>query len=490
MLKRLIPTILMFGLLIAGLSVSVFAQDVHEASFVSQGEIQLTVSRTGEAFVTDTRRFALEEGLNLLTFSNVPRNFDQNTVVLSFPSEGYYLSQQRFQDETQTNRASLLLASIGQNIRLIRNDATELTAILLQVNGDELLLQLENGQIMSAFAPDYRQIIYPETLELVTPSPGLQLWVYSPGAGEADLSLSYLTYGFYWNMQYTMLLKADESITLNAWLVLQNNVGINFEDIALTLISGETSQVQFVAAQTEFMAVPTATPLYSATQMSQNEIPSANAGGGGFIADTIYQEYRLPENLSIASDEILHLEFLAGASLSTEKRFVYDASPRIFGYSGFITNPSYGLSDIRSVQDFLEVKANRDLPSGDLKIFQATDTGAQRLIGQSLINYTPANTALRVYLANSEEVTGERVQVSVQQASDNAIQETFEIRLRNTSDATVLITVPERMSRSATWEILSSTAPFEQPDAFGIVYEVEIPAGESLTISYTVLYTR
>lgn len=170
--------------------------------------------------------------------------------------------------------------------------------------------------------------------------------------------------------------------------------------------------------------------------------------------------------------------------------FVYDASPRVYGYSGFITAPDYGLSEITTVQNYLEFSTDTDLPAGALQVYQKDESGASLIIGQTSLPFTPAGETIQIFLQNSADIEGERRQTNFQMLSNDAIQEDYEIRLKNRGENEVEVFVPERMTRSARWEILGSSVPYEQPDPFGIEYTVTVPPGGETVITYTVLYTR
>jgi hypothetical protein len=206
--------------------------------------------------------------------------------------------------------------------------------------------------------------------------------------------------------------------------------------------------------------------------------------------------FELSQPVTLPKDDTARIEFLAGANADARNVFVYDASPRVFGYSGFITNPGYGLTDITTVQNYLEFSTDAEeglgtaLPPGNLRIYQEDANGTPLIVGLTALPYTPEGETVQIYLENSAEITGERRQTEFQTLSNDAIQETYEIRLRNLSADAVEILVPERMSRSAAWEILGSSLPFEQPDPFGISFTVEVPSGQEASFAYTVLYTR
>lgn len=503
MYKKLLPAVFVLSLLLLGIGMTAFGQEAHEAAFVAQEDVSLTIARRGGALVRDVQRFDFVEGLNRIEISGFDHNVELGTLSVSSPdNNGIYAVRQSLETVT-LNRNQLIEQSIGQEITLIGREGNEIAGILVHRQGDELLMQTSENEYLTVFLNDFRQVRYPDSLQIETPRIVLHLWIYSPQAGEQSIALTYVRYGLAWNIEYNLLLADDDnSVQLSSWLNIDNFTPINFEDADITLISGNANELQLVSAQRDVVptiamssVAATATALSSTFESTRSPqtLPSTGGGGGccGYYDDSqIYQEYHLPQKMTLVANEQTRIEYLAETTIEAENRFVYDASPRVYGYSGFITNPTYGISNIVTVQNFLEITVDVDLPSGAIRVYRESDSGAMRQVGQSRISYTPANDHLQIFLTQSDEVTGERRQLDFQQLSQDAVQESYELRLRNNSDEAVTIVVPERMSRSANWEILLSNMPYEQPNEFGIVYEVEVAAGEITTINYTVLYTR
>lgn len=498
--KRLLPAVLVLGLLLLGIGMTAFGQEAHEAAFVAQENLSLTISRRGSALVRDVQRFDFVEGLNRIEIIGIDPNVELSTLSVSSPDNSEIYAVRQSLETVVLNRNELINQSIGQEITLIGREGDELIGILVHRQGDELLLQTSENEYMTIFLNDFRQVRYPDSLQIETPRTVLHLWIYSPEAGEQSISLTYVVYNLSWNIEYNLLLADDDSsVQLNSWLNIDNFNPRGFEDADITLISGNINELQLVVAQRNVIPTvqayaATATALSMGFMATPTYETLPNTGGGGccgyYDDSQIYQEYHLPERMTLAADGQTRIEYLAETTIEAENRFVYDASPRVYGYSGFITNPTYGISNITIVQNFLEITVDVDLPGGLIRVYRESDSGAMRQVGESRISYTPANDHLQIFLTQSDEVTGERRQLDFQQLSQDAVQETYELRLRNNSDEMVMIVVPERMSRSANWEILLSNMPYEQPNEFGIVYEVEVAAGEIITINYTVLYTR
>src|SRR5690606_20133097 len=67
-----------------------------------------------------------------------------------------------------------------------------------------------------------------------------------------------------------------------------------------------------------------------------------------------YQLYELARNVTIGNNETKQVQFVTGTGVTATTFFVYDGSPRFFGYGGFISDQFYGQTGITDVQNYLE----------------------------------------------------------------------------------------------------------------------------------------
>ncbi|PJF33430.1 MAG: hypothetical protein CUN57_02215, partial [Phototrophicales bacterium] len=105
-------------------------------------------------------------------------------------------------------------------------------------------------------------------------------------------------------------------------------------------------------------------------------------------------------------------------------------------------------------------------------------------------DHTPEGEDVRIFLGNAFDLVGERTQTNFEYISNNVIQETFEIRLRNRKDAeTVEIRIPERLYRWSEWEIVESSIPFVQTNSSSVEFRVNVEPDVEEVVTYTVQYT-
>jgi len=497
MQKRVsVVTFVTIVLVMLGITWTALGQDdtVYEAQFVSNEGMHLTIYGNGFALVRDTRTFDLQSGMNRVRFANVPQLLRQDSVAFTSSNGAVYVAEQFLATAAPTFSLGLLVyENIGQEVSVTLNDedSTTYSGKLLSTDGYNLVIQQADGSLVTVAQDTVRKYRLPQLDAERLAQPELSLLVHSDDAGPQTLTITYITEGLSWqNASYNMHLAADnESLTLNGWLTVNDFTSATFEKAQITLAYGDFDRLQFVSHEMEFAAMPTSTPPGTAT-------PSAYGGGTPGMAQPANLLLDIARPVTLPAGQATTIEFLAGATTAARNVYIYDASPRVYGYSGFITNPDYGLTGGTTVQNFLEFSTESDgglgmaLPAGTLRIYQENESGASLLIGQTQLAFTPEGEVVQVFLDNAADLTGERVQTDFQTLSSEAIQESYELHLTNTGDKDLTVTVPERMTRSARWEILGASAPYEQPDEFGIEFRVDVPAGSTVTISYTVLYTQ
>lgn len=499
---------MMIGVLMLMLALTAIAQtniEAVDAPFVSQDDLHLTVYQNDVALVRDTRTYQLEAGLNRVTFSGVAGRLLRDTVAFSVidGTDEIYVVEQGFATaEPPFNIDTLIAQNIGETVNLTvlnRNSDEDdfiYEGVLLSTSGGVLVLQLADNTIITVNRSEVREFRLPEMGSERIEVPTLELLVNSPQAGEHALTITYLSDGMSWgNSNYNLNLSANgDSLDVTGWITLSNNSGVAFDNARVTLGGGNLDRLQFVTRDLEFATAPTATAIPTQT-------PSPNTGGS---AIGLYAQPQQPvdflldlsRTVTLPMNDSLLVEFLGGTVSDPRNTYIYDASPRVFGYNSFIINPDYGQTDITSVQNFLTFSTGGEnsggiaLPAGNMRVYQQDETDASLLVGQTQLAYTPAGETIRVFLENPESLMGERTQAEFVELSTNAIQETIEIRLINNGETDLEIIVPERMTRWSNWEILGASVPFEQSNAFGVEFVVSVPAGEESLISYTVLYTN
>lgn len=481
-IRKLFMFLLLAMLAVAALPAG--AQD-DEGEDESESDVAVTVYNQGTALIRDRRTFELQEGRNVVNFTDVASSIDAtsvNFVSLTDPQGTTVLEQNYVYDLVGTS--ALLERYIDRQISVTTEDGTTFTGTLLSGRNNDIILRQDDGQVVVIGMGTARDVQFPALPDGLITRPTLRWTLQSSTSGSQRVELTYLTGGINWTADYNLLLNDDNTaLDLNGWVTLNNTSGTSYEDAQLKLVAGDVNRAP--QQEVQMMAMEDAARAGAAApeQVSQREFFE-------------YQLYEITRNVTIGNNETKQVEFVSGVDVPAETFFIYDASPPNNGYSRPIQQQGYGQTGVTDVQNFLSFSTGEenglgaDLPAGRVRVYQEDVDGAALLIGENRIDHTPQGEDLEIYLGNAFDLVGERTQTNYRMISSNVLQETYEIRLRNRKDdETVEIRVPERMMRWSNWEILEASHPYEKTNAFGIEFRVEVAPGEEEVITYTVQYS-
>jgi hypothetical protein len=297
--------------------------------------------------------------------------------------------------------------------------------------------------------------------------------------------VTYLTSGIGWQADYVVLLAEDDSaVDLDGWVTLNNNSGASYLDAQLKLVAGDLQRIQQqrFAAEDEMMleAMPT-----QGAAVEQREFFE-------------YHLYEIPRPVTVLNHESKQIEFVSAGGVPAEKFFVYDGLGcrggnyycSFYGYPQ--TDPSYGVASNPKVNVMVEFDTedvDADLPKGRVRMYQEDVDGAALLIGEDQIDHTPKGEQLRLYVGDAFDIVGERIRTDFARPSENSLEETYEINLRNHKDEAVEVRVVEHLFRWSEWRIFETNGQYEKLDSHTIEFRVTIPANGERTIDYTARYT-
>jgi len=303
----------------------------------AEASVALTVYNQGTALVRDRRQFQLNQGVNLIDFSDVAASIDPTSVLfqsLTAP-RGTTVLEQNYEYDLVGAQA-LLEKYIDQKIRVVTTDNRTYEGTLLNGQGD-IILRGADGQVTVVKLDSVQELSFPELPEGLITRPTLVWHVLADRSGKQDVEVTYLTGGMAWQADYVLLLGSDDkSLDLDGWISLNNTSGATFRDAQLKLIAGDLQRLPQpgLAADklyAEEAAAPTSQPV------EQREFFE-------------YHLYEIPRLVTVRNNETKQIEFVSAPDVPAEKFFVYDGLQcRDYYwycvYSGYAqTDPSYGIA--------------------------------------------------------------------------------------------------------------------------------------------------
>jgi hypothetical protein len=475
----------LFVIVLALLALVPAAASAQESAPTSDG-VAVTIYNQGRALVQDRRTFTFEAGESVLNFTDVASQIDATSVSfvsLTDPAGTVVLEQNYVYDLVGAD--ALFQRYLDEAIEVTLTDGTQFSGSLLSARGGSVIVQTNDGGVLLVEMADVRDVQFPRLPDGLITRPTLRWTVSSANAGDQQVELTYLTGSINWTADYNLLLgNGNEMLDLNGWVTITNTSGTAYPDALVKLVAGDVNRlpemdVMFEQEMALDMAVGAVAPR-GATQREFFE----------------YQLYEINRRVTLGNNETKQVEFVTGTEVPATTYFVYNASPRFYGYSGPIADQGYGYTGITDVQNYLEFDTGEenglgaDLPAGRVRVYQEDVDGAALLIGENRIDHTPEGETVALYLGNAFDLVGERTQTNFEFISRTVIEETYEIKLRNRKDEdTVEIRVPETLYRWSNWEIISTTDDFEKLNSNSIEFRVDVAPGEERVIRYTVRYS-
>jgi len=97
---------------------------------------------------------------------------------------------------------------------------------------------------------------------------------------------------------------------------------------------------------------------------------------------------------------------------------------------------------------------------------------------------SPPPNEVRIFLGEAKNLEGERIQTSYQQLSSSEKEFSYKLILYNSADLPMTVEVVEHFYGE--WTILESKPENYIKEENFVVYEVEVPAGQTQEIQYKV----
>jgi hypothetical protein len=462
--------------------------------------VDLTVYNSGLALIREERSIALAKGENRVQVPDIPATIDATSLhfaSLTDPAAVRVLEQNYQYD--LVSQAKLLEKYLGKTVDFIREDPssrreTAVPGRLLAVGNPDAggdrranagMVAEINGKIEMDPAGRLSLPALPEGLIL---KPQLEWMIRSGREGEHKAEISYLAGGISWSCDYVAILsQGDDKLDLTGWVTLTNNSGAAFRNAGLKLVAGDVHQVQpeFNAAYAQDgMALRKAAA--PAPQFQQKELFE-------------YKLYSLQRRTDLGGAETKQIELVTAMGASARKMLVYDGVDQ--GWRYWLNNPGYrgeqsfGQQSNPKVGVYVAFRNDAKsglgmpLPKGKMRVYKKDDDGKEQFVGEDMLDHTPKDEELRLYLGNAFDVVGERAQIDFKNLAFNrGIEETVRIKVRNHKKEAVEVMVYEHPWRWNEWSILKSDNPHEKVDQSTIRFPIKIAPDKEKVVTYTIRY--
>jgi hypothetical protein len=381
---------------------------------------------------------------------------------------------------------TILSKSVGKNVKfkqfLANGQVQELSGVLLNppmaavsdpngntsVHHQGLVLKTAEGIILNPTG----QAELAELPAGLVSKPSLLWKLEASKAGKHQTEIGYQTGGLNWRCDYVAVANADDTqADLTSWVTLDNKSGATYKNASLKLLAGDVHRaaepVPVMMKGRTFGGVAAAAPAPQFTEQAFAE----------------YHLYTLQNKTDVNQNETKQLSLFNANNVPTKKLFIFEPELRpIYGYG----RPG----DTQKVKVKLEVEnseANHlgmPMPKGKVRVYKRDQDGALQFVGEDLIDHTPRDEKIRLYIGDAFDLVAERKQTNYQRVSDRVQRMSYEIDLRNHKDSAVTITAVEH--QWGQWKILESSQPFTKKDSHTFEFAVKVPARGEVKLTFDI----
>ena len=482
----------------------------------SGGDISLTIYNQNFAVVRDTAPLDLKKGVNRIRFTETTAHLEPDSVMLRDPAGKRMLQilEQNYRADP-VSEGLLLNLYEGKTIDFLmqRDGKTETVKGKIVRSG-----YVPHGQAMSRYGQQYYQTqmayaqgqgsqpiievdgqlrfslpgipLFPSLADDTILKPTLQWIIETDEDGPLNAELCYVTGGMTWEADYNMVAPEEgDVLDLVGWVTMDNQCGKTFEDAKIKLMAGDVSKIQRGEMYPESGPVA---------------VQTAIGGMAPPVSEKAFEEYHLytvARRTTLHDRETKQVEFVRAAGVQSQRKYVYDGFRMDQRYSGYAPEnirqeESYGtLSNpkVWVMREFANTEANHlglPLPKGRVRFYRRDADGQLEFTGENLIDHTPRDETVRVYVGNAFDLVGERRRTDYKiDTNRNWLDESFEIKVRNHKKEPVQVKVVEHLYRWITWEITAKSDDYQKKDSQTIEFPVQVEPDKEKTVTYSVHYT-
>jgi hypothetical protein len=434
-------------------------------------DVSLTIYNNNLGLVKQVRLLEFDEGISFVRFDEVAARIDATSVHISPSSGNVAILEQNYQYDLISTQ-KMMRRYLGQEISLLIENGDLHRGKLLSFDGKFIMLQGSSGEVTITNAEqvvDYRFGSMPEGLIL---KPTLVWLAESDKKQETDCEVSYLTDGLNWHAEYVAVVdKDDKNLDLSGWVSIDNNSGATYEDATLKLVAGDVHRVTDREKGMMTMDITVRARAPSAPQFEEE-------------AFFEYHLYSLTRRSTVADNETKQISLFPETKTSANKVYTFESR------YGRYRQPS-GKTKIRVNLEFVnseERGLGMPLPKGKLRVYKADSKGDLQFIGEDLIDHTPRDEKVRVFLGEAFDITGERKKTDVVDLGEWHKRETYEIKLKNHKEEDIVVTVIESTPGWYEWHITRSNFEYKKVDAYKVEFQIPVKSDGEETLTYTIEY--
>ncbi len=452
--------------------------------------VTVSIYDTGMAMVSEARRAALNSGEQDLLMRGLPLRMDPASASYGAAARAapFDLLEQVWRFDL-LNMQSLLRRMTGQPIVAGQGADAREGILVGGLVGDTLPVRSRDGKNLWMIPMrDVGTLTFPFGRDLLATEPELAWKVRARQEGPQNFRLAYRTEGLRWGAHYELLLAASGNEgEFAARIAIENESGGRFENARVRLLATEKGLADPVISESQPSARPALRYAYGLRE------PAFERSVASLAPVEIYE---LPRTVTLEPNTTTYIHISQSGMVPVKRVFVYDGVRFDRFQRNRRTDWNYGTEShpVVNMHVAFENLANYGLgvnfPPGLCRIYQIREDGSIDLIGEEQMPAIPAGGSGYARVGPAIGLTGSRERTGyVEVKPHHVYEESFQIRLFNSSDETASVRVVEHLYRWPDFEIIRSDTDYTATGPQTIEFDVELRTGVRRAINYTVRYT-
>lgn len=444
-------------------------------------DMLVNVYNNNLGLVHDTRKVALNKGLNEIAFEGVASSIQPESAILN--GDGIKVIEQNY-DYNLLTPNNLLEAFIGkevktavqnpQNGQIIFDKAT-----VVSNNYGNPVLRFDYG--VEANFPG--RVIYENVPQNLRIKPTLVANLQSQNAGTKELKLTYLTRGLSWKADYVAEIVSDTELDLNTWITLKNETGADYTDAKVQLISGSVNYTSSAGAIARPMMAKAA--MRGMENAAMDSFATASVAPQS-IAD--YYMYKLPQKTTIKDKQSKQISLMSLNKVKYEKEYRF-ISPLYLGIGA--SKSEFEKKHPNIVFKLINDKASnlgQPLPAGMMRFYENKNGEDMVFLGENSIGQTAVGEKAELNIGQAFDIYANGKILDVKAISKDIYEYQVEITFKNVSEQKAQIVFEQNLYNN--WQILQENMKSKQKNASTAQWQFELAKDATKVLNFSVRVNR
>ena len=418
----------------------------------------VTVYTRDLGLVREQRTLTLTSARDTVRLTDVPENIDFASVRL-VPEGGSRVTRLAYRFDV-INGDALIENARGRRVRVSGRDNRVTEGALLSADGSWLVVRADDGALSTLARGQVDEVRLAEPPSGLSLRPTLEAVLEGGRAGRVDAELSYLTGGLSWDAEHTVVRRGEGAARWGTSVTVINTTGRTWENAELKLVAGDPRRTQ-----------PRPMPMTMMRAQAEGMQKMADGADLSEEAFAEYHLYSLGRPATLRDRETQSLTMLDPRDIKVTPRYVYrSGDPR-------------GVASVLEIVNAKDAGLGVPLPAGRVRFYEADASGALQFTGETRIGHTAVDEKMTLEVGTAFDLAAERKEAYNNRISDHEREYQVVIELRNRKANDVVIRVEENVGGDI--EVTKKTHDFTRKDANTLVFNVPVPKGQKVTLSYT-----